>query len=272
MRLIQLVSPTRHRSRLLATALLAAVVMVACSSDASEAQATPPVRPLPSGGDVRGVDVSHHSGAVDWRQVLDAGYHFAYVKATEGVDSADPRFAEHWQALGELGVPRGAYHFYVTEDDPDAQARFFLDTVDFEAGDLLPVVDVELIGHGTEPGLADRLTRFLDLVEGELGVRPMVYTMPNFWDAHLGDGFDAFPLWVAEYGVSEPRLPTGWDGWHLWQYAADQEVAGVEKGADISRLHPQADFGSLLFSPPAEAPETDPAPAAPPPPGRLDPR
>lgn len=194
---------------------------------------------------VRGVDVSHHSGDVDWLTVCRSGHGFAYVKASEGVDDPDPRFAEHWRALWDLGMPRGAYHFYVTEDDPDAQADLFLSTVDLHPGDLVPVVDVELIGHGTEPGWQDGLRRFLDRVEGEVGVRPMIYTSPDFWDAHLGAGFDAHPLWVSEYGVEEPRVPTGWKTWHLWQYAGDQQVPGVEKDTDVNRLHPETELGEL---------------------------
>ena len=31
---------------------------------------------------------------------------------------------------------RGAYHFYVTEDDPEAQAKLFIETVDLEPGDV----------------------------------------------------------------------------------------------------------------------------------------
>jgi len=222
-----------------------------------------PQRPLPTGPDVRGIDVSHHSGEVDWHQVAAAGYDFAYVKATEGVDALDPKFAEHWRALAELDVYRGAYHFYVSEDDPEEQARFFLDTVDWRPGDLRPVVDVELIGHGTEPGLADRLRRFVEIVEKEVGVAPVVYTMPNFWDANLGAGFEEYPLWVAEYGVAEPRLPERWDGWHIWQHAEDQEVSGVEKGADLSRVHPDVDFRTLLISPATEADEPKPDPQSP---------
>jgi lysozyme len=199
-----------------------------------------------------GVDVSHHSGDVDWTQVKAAGYDFAYVKASEGMDDPDPRFAEHWQKLGELGLPRGAYHFYVTEDDPDAQARLFLSTIDLRPGDLVPVVDVEVVGHGTQPGLPDRLRRFLDLVEAATGVRPMVYTGPNFWDAQIGPGFGEHPLWIAEYGVAAPRLPADWQDWHLWQYLENQTVPGIEKDVDLNRVHPQRGLDSLRI--PAAAP------------------
>jgi lysozyme len=202
--------------------------------------------------DARGIDVSHHSGTVDWAAVAAGGYAFAFVKATEGIDALDPTFAGHWRALADHGLHRGAYHFYVTEDDPEQQARFFLSQVDHQPGDLAPVVDVELIGHGTVGDVAPRLRRFLEIVEQEVGVPPIIYTSPNFWNAHLGTGFERYPLWIAEYEVEEPTLPEGWGSWTIWQFEGDADVPGVEKGADRSRVHPAADLGSLRV-PPAPA-------------------
>ena len=141
---------------------------------------------------------------------------------------------------------RGAYHFFVTEDDPDQQAQFFIDNVDLESGDLAPVVDIELIGHGTEPGLIDRLRTMLERLERHYGVKPILYTSPNFWDAHLDHSFGDYPLWVAEYEVDQPKIPEGWDGWHLWQYQRDAAVEGVEKSADLSRVASHADGSELL--------------------------
>lgn len=187
-----------------------------------------------------GIDVSSHSGTVEWPQVAEAGHTYAFVKASEGMDLEDPAFDEHWRAMKLAGVVRGAYHFYVTEDDPEAQAKLFIDTVTLEPGDLAPVVDVELLGHGTEPGLAGRLRTFLERLEAHYGIRPIIYTAPNFWDLHLTDDFGDYPLWVAEYGVDEPRLPKGWERWHLWQFEGDTTVSGVEKSADRSHLNRDA--------------------------------
>lgn len=195
----------------------------------------------------RGIDVSVHSGAVDWGQVAAAGHRFAFVKATEGDDLEDPAFDDHWRALKQAGLLRGAYHFYVTEDDPEEQARFFIDTVHLEPGDLAPVVDVELIGHDTAAGLADRLKTWLERVEAHYGVKPIIYTTAKFWDDHFPGEFGEYPLWVAEYGVEEPRLPAGWKTWHLWQWNENMAVPGVEKGADLTRVHPAiADLSALL--------------------------
>jgi lysozyme len=197
-----------------------------------------------------GIDVSHHSGEIDWRQVARQDIAFVYVKASEGEDAADPLFDGHWRALGELGVPRGAYHFYVTEDDPDAQADFFLSLYRPAPGDLTPVVDVELVGHGTAGPIAPRLRRFLDRVEAAAGVVPILYTSPRFADAHLGAEFGRYPLWIAEYEVAAPTLPTAWTEWLLWQFEGDAAVPGVEKTADRSRLHERASLDALRIRPP----------------------
>lgn len=242
-----------------------ALALLACTTpeQAAESAAADPAPPSPAptatapAVDSHGIDVSHHSGAVDWAAVAADGYVFAYLKATEGVDNADPTFAEHWQALADHPIYRGAYHFYVTEDDPEEQARFFLSHVDHRPGDLAPVVDIELIGHGTVGDLAPPLRRFLQVVEEAVGVPPIIYTSPNFWNAHLDASFARYPLWIAEYGVDQPLVPAGWDAWTLWQFDGDAMLPGVEKGADRSRVHPRVDLRSLRIPPPAAAGEPE---------------
>ena len=205
---------------------------------AAEVAAAQPAAALHSGSApvLTGIDVSRHSGQVDWSMVAAEGHAFAYIKSTEGVDLVDARFRSNWEGAARAGLSRGAYHFYVTEDDPEAQARFFLETVGHEPGDLLPVVDVELLGHGTRADWGEGLARFLQILESELGVKPMLYTSPRFWDDEVGGGFGEHPLWVAEYEVDAPVVPAGWTDWHLWQWKGDASVPGVEHAADLSRV------------------------------------
>ncbi len=236
--------------------LVLAVLAVSSASCQPREAVTPPTdraadaketAPPPVGADLQGgIDVSVHSGSVDWTAVAQAGHSFAFVKATEGIDLKDSAFEDHWRAMKDAGLIRGAYHFYVTEDDPEEQARFFTMNVTLASGDLAPVVDIELLGHGTQPGLPGRLKAYLDLIEEHYGVRPIIYTSPNFWDQHLTDEYGDYPLWIAEYGVDQPRLPSGWQTWHLWQYQADADVPGVEKGADMNRFNAELDSTALF--------------------------
>jgi len=195
-----------------------------------------------------GIDVSHHSGEVDWAKVKAEGYTFAFAKATEGMDDPDPLFAAHWPAMKKAGLIRGAYHFYVTEDDPHEQAKFFIQNVTLKKGDLAPVVDIEILGKDTPPGLVSRFQTFLEIVEKHYGIKPIIYTDKGFWNAHLDDKFGSYPLWVAEYDVESPTLPQGWITYHLWQWKGDAQVPGVEKKADLSKFnHKKEDFFQLII-------------------------
>lgn len=197
---------------------------------------------------LKGVDVSHHSGDVDWAGVRELGYAFAYVKSSEGVDLSDPRFEQHWEALRALNFPHGAYHFYVTEDDPEQQARFFAAHLREHPGTLLPVIDVEHLGKNTTGDMTETLIRFLRVFEEETGVRPMIYTTPNFWDRYFRPEFAGYKLWMSELEVDQPRVPFGWQSWTLWQRQLGQSIAPVEKTADISVLHPSHTLKDILLT------------------------
>lgn len=96
--------------------------------------------------DVHGIDVSHHQGEIDWAAVAGDGVGFAFIKATEGGDFVDPRFAKNWTASAKAGVPRGAYHFF-TQCRPGAvQAENFIRVVPKDPRALPPVVDAEHMG------------------------------------------------------------------------------------------------------------------------------
>ena len=61
---------------------------------------------------VKGVDVSHYQGEIDWRALRQNGVRFAYIKATEGASLRDPRFTENWRRSHDAGMVRGAYHYF----------------------------------------------------------------------------------------------------------------------------------------------------------------
>ncbi len=243
-----------------------ALAALACSSQSASAPApdakpeekgtAPATRQQPVGSKAsdgaglhHGIDVSSYSGEVDWAKVREEGHTFAFLKATEGDDLADPSFAQQWPKIKEAGLIRGAYHFYVTEDDPEKQASFFIKTVQLVSGDLAPVVDIELIGKNTPAGLAERLKIFTTRLEEHYGVKPIIYTAPDFWDEHLGEGFGDHPLWVAEYETDQPRLPVGWSDWHLWQWQGDAKVPGVAGSADLSKVNRVGVDLSILLIP-----------------------
>lgn len=88
---------------------------------------------------IQGIDVSHHQGDIDWKTVAaQPNVRFAIMKATEGGDHKDFRFAENWQRAGDAGLVRGAYHFFTFCRPGRDQAQNVLATVP-KALDALPI-------------------------------------------------------------------------------------------------------------------------------------
>jgi lysozyme len=189
--------------------------------------------PAPEGDRLPGIDVSHWQGAVDWRRVADDGIVFAFIKATEGGDYTDPRFAANWAGAARAGVARGAYHFYRPQTDAAAQAQHFLRTVQLGAGDLPPVLDVEVTDGRSAAEIAAGVRTWLETVERATGRRPILYTRAGFWN-QVGGGLGAYPLWVAHYGVAEPAIPGDWDRWTFWQHSDAGRVDGVSGDVDLN--------------------------------------
>lgn len=197
-------------------------------------QRAPAPTPAP---ELHGIDVSHYQGHVDWPTVAKAGVSFAYVKLTEGVTWRDPYGARNLEQARLAGLRVGAYH-YLTASDPHEQARAFLDALglDVEAMPprLPPMLDLE--SPRLDSDAADRALVWLHLVEEALGVAPFVYTFPDFAETrHLErcPELARFPLWIAHYGVSAPRVPRPWGTWVIWQKSGGDRVPGIGPKCDV---------------------------------------
>ncbi len=181
----------------------------------------------------QGIDVSQDQGTVTWSQVAAAAYAFAFIKATDGETYVDPLFAQNWAGAKAAGLLRGAYHFFRAEDDPQAQAEFFWQTVG-GIGELPLVVDVEESMEQSNSVVIANLASFLASLQQWSGQQPMIYTDPGFWNGLGTSAFGGYPLWVAEYGVTAPTLPAGWTLWDFWQHSETGNVAGIQGSVDLN--------------------------------------
>src|SRR4029077_10129582 len=59
---------------------------------------------------VRGIDVSHWKGAIQWPRVAHGGYRFAFTEATNGF-SADWTYERNRTGATAAGLAFGAFHF-----------------------------------------------------------------------------------------------------------------------------------------------------------------
>ncbi|MCE3288392.1 MAG: glycosyl hydrolase 25 family protein [Caulobacter sp.] len=189
--------------------------------------------PDPDRYPVRGIDVSHHQGAIDWTAVAADDVAFAYLKASEGGDHRDRRFAANWRAARAAGLKVGAYHFFTFCRPGADQARNFLAAVPAHPDSLPPAVDLEFGGNcGTAPSDADlrrELDAFLSLVEARYGRQAVLYVTPDFHRAY-GGALPRRPLWKRKIVMP----PFGGRPWTFWQFHNRGEVAGVSGPVDLN--------------------------------------
>lgn len=55
---------------------------------------------------IRGIDISHHQGKIDWNKVKGEGFNFVFIKATEGGNFKDPEFDRNWKESSRIGLLR----------------------------------------------------------------------------------------------------------------------------------------------------------------------
>lgn len=229
--------------------------------------------PAPSDYPIHGIDVSKYQGAIDWGAVAASGVKFAWIKATEGGDHADERFAANWAGAKAAGVPRGAYHFVYWCRPPADEIAWFEKNVPVEADALPPVLDVEATPDShtcrrrleKERTVADMRT-MLEEMERHYGRRPIIYTTVDFYAAILSDGaLSDYPIWVRST-KHHPAVRYGSRDWRFWQYQADGATPGIEGHVDQDAFSGKPDqWQAFLATPQAPIVEAaqNAAPAAP---------
>jgi lysozyme len=192
---------------------------------------------IPDNYIIHGIDVSKYQQTIAWEEVqamkvMNIQLGFAFIKATEGIDNADPEFHRNWKKAKANKIYRGAYHFFIASKDGKMQAESFIRRVDLEAGDLPPVLDVEqTFGIKTEQ-LKKEVKRWLDVAENYYHVKPIIYTNVDFYKKYLGSDFDQYPLWVAHYyQAHQPRIDRGW---LFWQHSDEGHVNGIIPPVDFN--------------------------------------
>lgn len=181
-----------------------------------------------------GIDVSHHQGKIDWPEFiegLDTITPFVYCKVTEGVEHVDTEFKNNREALLELNVKHGAYHFFQPDMDPILQAEHFLAHYEFKQSDLPPALDYEIEREDKEQQLINILA-WLKYIESKTGKRPIIYTSYNIYRSWLNNALSEYQFWIANYSNKAYRFQQ--ENIIHWQYSEKGSLHGIEGYVDLN--------------------------------------
>ena len=181
-----------------------------------------------------GVDVSSYQADIDMNELKAQDIQFIYIRATEGSTTKDERFPVNWENARNAGLPSGAYHFFSYDSEGITQAENFISTVGPDlTGRLIPAVDVEYYGDKEQnpPEKEDvirELRIYLERIEREYGVKPVIYTRSDIYEKYLKGEFDEYKKWISSL-----YQPLNWvykDDWYIWQYLNRGELKGYTGG------------------------------------------
>ena len=187
----------------------------------------------------QGIDVSHHQGAIDWPRLPAQGVDFAYIKASEGGDHRDTRFAENWAGARAAGIKRGAYHFFTLCRPGADQAANFIAAVPVDPQALPPAVDLEYMGNCGRPVTIEafhaELAAYIRAIEAHYRRPVLLYLTAEFDEAYQVSARVNRPLWLRSL-LFAPRF--GARPWTYWQVSNFIYVDGISGRVDWNVARP----------------------------------
>lgn len=178
---------------------------------------------------VRGVDVSHYQGEIDWKTLCGEGIDFAFIKATEGSSFVDDKFLYNFTEAQKCDVAVGAYHFFSFDSSGKAQAQNFINTVEAFSGMLAPVIDIEFYGaYAYTPkekeAVKAELYDMISALEEHYGLSPILYATEQAYDFYLAQDYAEYDIWIRNV-IKKPSVKDG-RNWTFWQYTNRERLPG----------------------------------------------
>ncbi len=182
-----------------------------------------------------GIDVSQWQGEIQFRRVRKSGIRLVYIKASQGTTEVDPEFERNYREADRENLLIGFYH-YVTAmslEEAKAEAIFFAENIRGKRQHARPAMDFEEFGALTVQETRDISLQFLQELETQTGVRPVLYSdSSNAGTVFDDDRLRRYPLWIAEYDVRRPDMENPWRRWSGWQYTDTGRVEGISGDVD----------------------------------------
>lgn len=186
----------------------------------------------------QGIDVSSWQGNINFAQVKNAGIDIAYIKSSEGVSYIDPYFERNYQNAKANGLKVGFYHYVTarTVEEARNQANFFAKVISGKEPDCKLAMDFESFGNLSVNQINEISKVFLETLQNATNKEVLIYSNSYTARTILSSDLAIYPLWVANYGVSEPGGNDKWNTWVGWQYTSTGRVTGISGNVDRDKF------------------------------------
>ncbi|MDD4972352.1 MAG: GH25 family lysozyme [Paludibacter sp.] len=199
---------------------------------------------------ITGIDVSRHSGVIDWKKIKRQHIDFVYIKATEGETYLDPNYLVNITAAHKVNLNVGEYHFFRFNKPGKTQAVNFLAHIKNIPGKLNPMVDVEEWGNmpvvKTEKEIRKEITAFLLEIEKVTEDKMIIYTNINSYNRFIKGHFEDNPIWICSF--NKDRIIPDNRNWLFWQHAHNGKLDGIKGYVDLNTFNGSAEEWKMYLN------------------------
>lgn len=196
---------------------------------------------------MRGIDVSHWQGKIDWSAVAKSEIEFVMIKAGGSDDGlyTDSMFENNYAGAKSNGVYVGAYYFvgpdFTSKEAGIEDAKRFLQIIKNKTFEMPVMLDLESTRIEDKIGATDAAIAFCETIENA-GYYVGIYgsDIYGFKERMEIDRLTAYDKWVARYG-GEPRYVCEYG---IWQYTSMGSVSGINCNVDMNIAY--KDYPSII--------------------------
>ena len=185
---------------------------------------------------IKGIDVSHWNGCIDFDKVKASGVEFVIIKAG-GSDKGfytDSKFRENYEKAKAAGLYVGAYYFagkkFRGVEAGFADAQRFIDILKGLKFEYPVFIDIEAQENRYKEEITDAAVTFCNMLESA-GYFVGIYAsdISGFKYKLNHDRIKSYAHWVARYG-KEPEVCKEYG---IWQYSSKGSVSGISGSVDM---------------------------------------
>lgn len=216
---------------------------------------------------IKGIDVSHWQGNIDWAKVTSSGVQFAIIKAGGSDDGfyTDSKWEANYKGAKANGIAVGAYYFVgpkcVDAASGKADAERFIQLLKGKQLEYPVFMDNEAQPASEKAGITEATIAFCEAMEAA-GYFVGIYgsTDSGFRERMDDSKLTAYTHWVAQYASK----CTYAGSYGIWQYSSTGRVSGISGNVDMDLSY--VDYPSAIkgggFNGYAEGTTTGGIPAA----------
>lgn len=195
-------------------------------------------------GTLKGIDVSHWQGDINWSAVKNDGIEFALIRVGRSERVLDEQYKKNISGATSVGIPAGVYYYSKAQSINEAilDAQFVIKNITGYKISYPVVIDIEDSSqtklNRTQLGAIAKA--FCDEIRAA-GYTPMIYTNENWYKNYIDmNQLSNVKKWIARYNYfCSADIPRD-----IWQCTSNGKVSGISGNVDINFSY--TDFSKII--------------------------